>query len=379
MYNIMAKVSLRIEKKPKTGKGHFYLEYYYGSKIINGIQRVNRKKESISMWIYLNPKGNIEKDHNKKYKNFAEAIFREKEYDFMTSIHKLPNKNKGNQNFLEYFLDFAKKKNLSNKGLQAYTLTLNYLIKYKGKGLTINDIDYAYCRDFLSYLLDSTKTNGEKLSTSSVVAYFNKLRLIIKELNKEGLIPLDFCRDIKNPKLDTKPRVWLTQDEIALLVNTPYHLRNIKELYLFMCFTSIRHSDVVKLKWKNVVKDGDNEFIKFKQQKTGGYLVIPLTEDAKKMMGERKGDEDLIFNGAKYSANNNEHLKKWGLLAGIKKKLTFHTGRHTFATNLYLQTKDAKATSKWLGHTSAKSTEAYIHLAEEVLFEKARQIKQIID
>ena len=375
----MAKVSLRIEKKPKTGKGHFYLEYYYGSKIINGIQRVNRKKESISMWIYLNPKGNREKDHNKKYKNFAEAIFREKEYDFITSIHKLPNKNKGNKKFLEYFKEFAESKNLKEKGLKAYDLTLNYLIKYRGKGLTINDIDYAYCRDFLSYLLNITKSNGEKLSTSSVVAYFNKLRLIIKELNKEGLIPVDYCKDIKNPKLNTKPRVWLTQDEIIQLVNTPYHLRNIKELFLFMCFTSIRHIDVINLKWKNIVKDGDNEFIKFKQQKTGEYLVIPLTEDAKKMMGKRNGDEDLIFNGAKYSANNNEHLKKWGLLAGIKKKLTFHTGRHTFATNLYLQTKDAKATSKWLGHTSAKSTEVYIHLAEQVLFEKAKELKQIID
>ena len=56
-----------------------------------------------------------------------------------------------------------------------------------------------------------------------------------------------------------------------------------------------------------------------------------------------------------------------------------YIGRHTFATNLYLQTKDAKATSKWLGHTSAKSTEVYIHLAEQVLFEKAKQIKQIVD
>ena len=111
----------------------------------------------------------------------------------------------------------------------------------------------------------------------------------------------------------------------------------------------------------------------------GEHLITPLTEDAKKMMGERKGDEDLIFEGAKYSANNNEHLKKWAYLAGIKKKLTFHTGRHTFATNLYIQTKDAKATSKWLGHTSAKSTEVYIHLAEQTLFEKAKELKQIID
>ena len=36
----MAKVTLRIEKKPKTGKGHYYLEYYYGSKVINGVQKV---------------------------------------------------------------------------------------------------------------------------------------------------------------------------------------------------------------------------------------------------------------------------------------------------------------------------------------------------
>ena len=146
-----------------------------------------------------------------------------------------------------------------------------------------------------------------------------------------------------------------------------------------MCFTSIRHVDVIKLKWKNIVKEGDNEFIKFKQQKSEEYLIVPLTEDAKKMMGERKGDEDLIFNGAKYSANNNNHLKRWGLLAGIKKKLTFHTGRHTFASNLYLQTKDSKATTKWLGHKSAKSTEVYIHLVEQVLFEKAKELKQIID
>lgn len=374
----MAKVTLRIEKKPKTGKGHYYLEYYYGSKVINGVQKVDRKKYSINLWIYLNPKGNKEKDHNKKNKNFAEAIYREREYEFMTSTHKLPNKNKGNKNFIDYYRGFSGSKNLSKKGLMAYTLTLNYLIKYRGEDLRINDVNYAYCRDFLSYLLNTTKSNGEKLSTSSVVAYFNKLRLIIKELNKEGLIPEDYCKDIKSPIVKTKPRVWLTQEEIIQLINTPFHLRNIKELYLFMCFTSIRHVDVIKLKWKNIVKEGDNEFIKFKQQKSEEYLIVPLTEDAKKMMGERKGDEDLIFNGAKYSSNNNDHLKRWGLLAGIKKKLTFHTGRHTFASNLYLQTKDSKATTKWLGHKSAKSTEVYIHLVEQVLFEKAKELKQII-
>ena len=186
----MAGVKLRIQKRDNN-KGDYFLDYYFGSKMVNGKQVAQRKREGLGLDIYLNPKNNIERDHNKKNKNFAEAIHREREYDFMTSTHNLPNKNKGNKNFTEYFLEFATKKNLTDKGLKAYTLTLNYLIKYRGKGLTINDIDYAYCRDFLNFLLNSTKTNGEKLATSSVVAYFNKLRLIIKELNKEGLIPVD--------------------------------------------------------------------------------------------------------------------------------------------------------------------------------------------
>ncbi len=374
----MSGVKLRIQKRDNN-KGHYYLDYYLNSKMVNGVQKVQRKREGLGLDIYLKPKNNIERDYNKKNKNFAEAIHREREYDFMTSTHNLPNKNKGNKNFADYFLEFAQKKNLSGKGLMAYTLTLNYLIKYRGKGFTINDIDYAYCRDFLSYLLSSTKTNGEKLSTSSVIQYFNKLRLIIKELNKEGLIPIDYCKDINNPKEKKKPRIWLTIDEIKMLVNTPYHLRNIRELFLFMCFTGIRHVDVKNLKWKDVKNENDNHFISFEQQKTGEHLIIPLTDDATKVMGERKGDNDNIFVGAKYGSNYNEHLKRWAHLAGIKKNITFHSGRHTFATNYYLQTKDYKATGKWLGHRSSKSTDVYVNLANETLFEQAKGLSQIIE
>jgi integrase len=374
----MAGVKLRIQKRDNN-KGHYYLEYYLGSKMVNGKQKPDRKREGLGLDIYLKPKNNLERDYNKKNKNFAEAILLEREYGFMTSTHKLPNKNKGNKNFTDYFLDFAKKKNQSNKGLKSYTLTLNYLIKYRGKGLNINNIDYAYCRDFLSYLLSSTKSNGEKLSTASVIQYFNKLRLIISELNKEGLIDVDYCKDIKNPKLDTKPRIWLTQKEIKMLVDTPYHLRNIKELYLFMCFTSLRHIDVINLKWNDVKNEGENHFINIKQQKTGDFLTIPLTEAALNLMGDRKGNDDKIFEGAKYSANNNNHLKSWTLKAGINKHLTFHTGRHTFATNHYSQFKDAKATGMWLGHQSSKSTDVYVHLVNQTLFDQAKELKQIID
>lgn len=114
MYTAMAGVKLRIQKRDNN-KGHYYLDYYLGSKMVNGKQVAQRKREGLGLDIYLNPKNNIERDHNKKNKNFAEAIHREREYDFMTSTHNLPNKNKGNKSFTEYFLEFATKKNLSEK------------------------------------------------------------------------------------------------------------------------------------------------------------------------------------------------------------------------------------------------------------------------
>lgn len=371
-------VKLRIQKR-ENGKGHYYLEYYLGSKMVDGVQKVQRKREGLGLDLYLKPKNNKERDYNKNHKNLAEAILVKREYDFITSSHNLPNKNKSNKNFFEYINEFVESKNIEKKGKDAYTLTINYLEQYKGKNITIKEVDYTYCRDFLGFLLNTSKSNGEKLSTASVTQYFNKLRLIVKELHKEGLKETDLCKDIKNPKLDTKPRIFLTLDEVDLLVNTPYHLRNVKDLFLFSCFTGLRHSDILQLKWKDVREVDDNKYLTVKQQKTGQYQNVPLTENAIKVIGERKGDDDKIFEGAKYSANNNRHLEKWVLTAGIKKKVTFHTGRHTFATNHYSQFKDSKATGKWLGHQSSKSTEVYVHLANQTLFEQAKLLKQTKD
>src|SRR5690606_39410805 len=79
--------------------------------------------------------------------------------------------------------------------------------------------------------------------------------------------------------------------------------------------------------WSSDVCSSDLSLLKFRQKKTGSSEYLPISRQAREILGERKGQHERVFPGLKYSATNNTILKNWIHNAGITKKVTFHCFR----------------------------------------------------
>ena len=364
----------------KTKKRHYYTVDSFEGYVIdnNGKKKAKRKRRGLGMSIFPKPKDTLEREHNRKMKMYAEEIVAKMNYDYITRKHTLKSNERRGENFMEYFDNYLKNKGTSTSDTSVFLTLRGHLIAFRGDQLRIQDIDYSYCRDFLSYLQNIKSNYGEKLSSSSLNSYFKKFRLVWKEIVKEGIVAKNPTDDVKIPKPIHKIREYLTKDEIQMLIDTPLKQNNLKQFFLLSCFTGLRHSDVKRLTWKNLVIENDRHYFNIVIAKTKEPLVIPLNKDAVKLMGEPEGDDDKIIKGLSYSAWANQLIEKWGYVAGLKKKITPHTARHTFATQFISQTKDWKSLQYILGHSDLKTTQAYAKLIKSDVEESIDKMKDLL-
>jgi integrase len=140
--------------------------------------------------------------------------------------------------------------------------------------------------------------------------------------------------------------------------------------FLFSCHTGLRFSDIKALQWSNVKRDR----LIIKQGKTGKRLTLPLNENALALLADlEKSNEPKVFRlPCNYKAN--KRLKGIFLKAGIRKQITFHCSRHTFATLALNMGMPIRVVQELLGHESPKSTEIYARLVEPTLFKEMRKL-----
>jgi len=150
----------------------------------------------------------------------------------------------------------------------------------------------------------------------------------------------------------------------------------LKRAALFSALTGLRFSDIEKLVWGELEYiEGNGYFIQFKQKKTKGVEMMPISEQAYSLLGERKEPTDKVFEGLTYSAYSNKHLYQWIGGAGITKDITFHCFRHTFATLQLSKGTDIYTVSKMLGHRELKTTQIYAKIIDQTKRDAADKIK----
>jgi integrase len=150
----------------------------------------------------------------------------------------------------------------------------------------IIDIDYNFCKGYYSYLKSVRSKRNKPLSSSTIVDYFKKLTGVCEELKREGIINENPASKVKIDKAIHKAREWMTIDELQEAIKTPCDNIALKNFYLLSCFTGLRHKNVMKLKWKNYVIEGNKHFIKCKLVKTGKPIEIPLHLNGQKLLGD---------------------------------------------------------------------------------------------
>ena len=377
-------VTLRT-KKIKGGRLSLYLDFYPA--ILNPKTGKYTRRQFLKKYILENPKTILDKKSNKETLLIAEQIRAKKENElFKKDIYSIDEKERlraikqGEQNFITYFEKLMNKRTGSN--LANWRSTYKYLYKFTGGKLKFNEINTVILEEFKAFLLStkSIKSDKVKLSRNSAVSYFNKVKATLKQAFQEDLLQIDINSKVKAIKTEETRKEFLTESELNTLIQTPCNNSLYKKVAIFSALTGVRFSDIQKLKWKEIeaVKDV-GYFLNFTQKKTNGVEVLPIPEQAYKLMGDRKDLEDLVFKGLKYSAYNNRDLNDWIKKAGITKDITFHCFRHTFATLQLFKGTSIYTVSKLLGHKDLKTTQVYAKIVDKTKQEAVNKLKLNFD
>jgi integrase len=172
--------------------------------------------------------------------------------------------------------------------------------------------------------------------------------------------PFKQIKPENKPKRHKTEIIYLTLDEVKAIENQCF-LPKVKQSFLFSCYTGLRFSDVHNLTWGKLQKDNKSGmFINYVQKKTKKQEYLPIPQKAIEFLPDRAGasDTDRVFN-IQSSSFVNLHLKTLAELVGLKKRLTFHVARHTYATLLLSLGAPIETISKNLGHVEIKTTQAH--------------------
>lgn len=374
------KVKLR-EKAISCNRQSLYLDFYPA--VPHPETGEPTRREFLGMYLFDKAKTPIDKQHNKDTLRLAEQIRQIRENhlnkpEIYTGYEKeqLKIKERSEQNFVSYFKTLADKRKASNH--DNWVSAYNYLKVFTNGNLKFADLNERFCNDFKDYLLTtkSNKSSKTTLSQNSAVSYFNKLKATLKQAFKDGYLQSDLNAKIEPIRQAETQRNFLTIEELNSLVKTECNNPLLKRAALFSALTGLRFSDIKKLVWGELEYiDGNGYFIQFKQQKTKGIEMLPISEQAYSLLGERKDPVNKVFEGLNYSAYENKYLYQWIGAAGITKKITFHCFRHTFATLQLSKGTDIYTVSKMLGHRELKTTQIYAKIIDHTKREAADKIK----
>ena len=173
--------------------------------------------------------------------------------------------------------------------------------------------------------------------------------------------------------LEQVDRGFLTDEEIQRIMQKEFatpRLEAVRDIFIFSCFCGLAYIDVANLTQDNIVSMNGKMWIMTRRQKTNIpsnilLLDIPLMIIDKYKGKTTKGKLLPILSNQKM----NSYLKEIADLCGIKKNLTFHLARHTFATMTLSKGVPIESVSKMLGHTNIKTTQIYARITNKKIEE----------
>ena len=239
--------------------------------------------------------------------------------------------------------------------------------KYKREDLYLRELNLNFIQAFHSFL----KIDKGMAQNSST----KHLKLLKKIINLAVANSYMSINPFITYKVECEPVEidFLDEEELRKIINfdTPLpRLERAKDMFLFGCFTGLSYIDIKTLTPEHFEKDNAGRiWIKKRRVKTGVLSRIPLLPIAKLILDKYKGGEKLL--PIQDPADINKYLKDIAILCDIKKRITFHTSRHTFASTVTLANNiSLEVVSKMLGHTNTRMTNHYAKLIDKCIGEQ---------
>lgn len=250
-------------------------------------------------------------------------------------------------------------------------------LKYGRKDIRPKELTHVMVHDFEIYL---RTTGGLKSNSATKTLKFFKTIVIFAQ--KCGVMTHDPFLN-HHFHLEHVDRGFLTDEEIQLIMKKEFptqRLEQVRDVFIFSCFCGLAYIDVANLKEDNIVELDGKKWIMTKRQKTNIpsnilLLDIPL-RIIDKYKGKTKGGKLLpILSNQKM----NSYLKEIADVCGIKKTLTYHVARHTFATMTLSKGVPIESVSKMLGHTNIKTTQIYARITNKKIEEDMTKLAEKLE
>ncbi len=245
----------------------------------------------------------------------------------------------------------------------------------KENGMTeivMANVDVDFCKDFIEYLRHarngrkkeySTITNG---TAHSLQTQFNGA---LNKAVRDGILtrnPMQVISPKEKIRKGDSIRAYLTLEELRDAMDAYCPHNDVKKAFLFSCFCGLRLGDVRSLTWSRIQKspDGKTLLVSTLMQKTKRQINLPLSNEAIECLNKREDPDERIFSLPSPSVIES-NIAVWMEDAGIRKHITFHCARHTFATMMLTLGADIYTTSKLLGHTKVDTTAIYAKIVDQ--------------
>lgn len=245
--------------------------------------------------------------------------------------------------------------------------------KYKREDLYLRELNLNFIQSFHTFLRID-KGMAQNSSTKH-------LKLLKKIINLAVANSYMATNPFITYKVEREPVEidFLDEEELRKIINfdTPLpRLERAKDMFLFGCFTGLSYIDIKTLAPEHFEKDNAGRiWIKKRRVKTGVLSRIPLLPIAKLILDKYKGGEKLL--PIQDPADINKYLKDIAILCDIKKRITFHTSRHTFASTVTLANNiSLEVVSKMLGHTNTRMTNHYAKLIDKCIGEQMDKLME---
>lgn len=253
--------------------------------------------------------------------------------------------------------------------------------QYSVQDIALHKINHTFIADYDFYL--RTERN---CSNNTTVKYIKNFKKIIRICIANGWIIQDPFLHYKI-KLQEVEREVLTQEELQKLIDKTFSIERlelVRDIFLFSCYTGLAYIDVKQLTDANLVKGIDGQlWISTHRQKTDTPSKIPLLDTAQNIIHKyadhpKSGNENTLI-PILSNQKMNAYLKEIADICGVKKELTYHCARHTFATTVTLSNGvPIESVSKMLGHKSIRTTQHYAKITDKKVANDMQMLKTIL-
>ena len=322
-----------------------------------------------------------------------QSIFRRIEMSDVVSLERIKSEFLGKKEEIDTLMQLFEKHNgdvakqvgvsVGKATLQKYNVCKRHFSEflekqYKRSDLKLTELTYVVIREFDLYLRTEVGQNAN--TATKTMKTFKTITLLGQKM---GVLLHD---PFMNHRFHIEPvnRGFLTDEEILCIahkqINIP-RLELIRDIFIFSCFTGLAYIDVSNLTPDHIVTLGDKQWIMTQRQKTSVETNVLLLDIPKAIIAKYGGK--TYRNGKLFpmltNQKTNSYLKEIADICGIKKNLTFHLARHTFATMSLSKGVPMESVSKMLGHTNIRTTQIYARITNKKIEHDMEELADKLD